>query len=1008
MPKLFLNTFLNLLIFSTLASAQQFNFQNYSVTDGLAQSQVYAMLEDSRGYIWLGTQGGGLSRFDGLEFVNFSTKDSLANNYIGALYEDQTGDLWIGTSAGLSHFNGHQFTNYQIGEKNTFVAAITADETGKLWLGTSNGLFREKKAGQFERVSDHFDKLDGQIYALHWRPNGNLWLGGDFGAVQMKKGETRISKNAKHLEISQVRTFSEAPDGTMWIGTYGLGIKEWDGEELRQRFNFQQMPLNILALFQAKSDAMWIGTEGQGIRIWHPKDNTITALKEEDGLVDNNVRCILQDSWGNTWIGTSGGGISIYSGQQFVHFTKMDGLIDDAIYAIEEDSLNGRWYLGSGNGFSIFDGKRFEHLNANGNFEDVSCKTLLLDSQQRLWIGSEGEGLARYDSSGLLTMQARQGIAGNFVRDIVEDTSGNIWLATESGITRIEMLDSAGYLFNFKNFRQKEGLPSSSILDLHLDTLQRMWFIMAENGIGCMVNDSTIFHYTTQHGLPNNNLRVLTEDANGRLWVGTSSEGIARATIYTDSIDFQGLTTKNGLTSDNIYLLLFDEKEQLWVGSEKGIDRLVLDADGNINEQQHYGLVDGFLGVETCTGAAIEDQNGNLWFGTVEGLTRYNPRQVLSNPIPPKVAITQVRLFYDPLQDTKYRHFLDNWNAIADSLVFPHHENHLGFTFTGINHSNPEKVRYQWKMDGLENEWSPLSTQTNASYPNLPPGQYTFLVRAENEDGIFNQYPATVRFEILKPFWQEWWFILSAIGAILLLIGLFFRSRLNAVRRRAKAQQERLEMEKNLLELEQKALQLQMNPHFIFNALNSIQSQIGKQDNRTAKYQLAKFSKLMRAILENSRSNKISLEQEIETLTNYLTLEQFSRGNAFDFSIETPPDLDLEDTFIPPMMVQPFVENAIVHGVSHLEEKGQIRVQFLQENRALKCVVEDNGVGRERSAKLRSQAFEYHKSTALKVTQERLDILQPDGKKRLIIEDILDAKGQVSGTRVILYLLENQ
>ncbi|MEM9022481.1 MAG: histidine kinase, partial [Bacteroidota bacterium] len=257
-----------------------------------------------------------------------------------------------------------------------------------------------------------------------------------------------------------------------------------------------------------------------------------------------------------------------------------------------------------------------------------------------------------------------------------------------------------------------------------------------------------------------------------------------------------------------------------------------------------------------------------------------------------------------------------------------------------------------------------------------------------------------VGFTILQPFWQKWWFLAAATATAALIIFLIVRVRL----RQLANERQRLQMEKGLLELEQKALRLQMNPHFIFNALNSIQGQIHKKDEKTARYFLAKFSKLMRAILENSRSAAIPLEQEVQTLENYLSLEQFSRGNTFEFAVDLSPSVDPEAIRIPPMMIQPFIENAIIHGVGHLTEQGRINVHFERQNGHLACTVTDNGIGRDRAAAINSQLDHHHKSTALVVTQERLDRLQNGNQTvhSLEIEDLKNAQGAPAGTRVLL------
>lgn len=467
--------------------------------------------------------------------------------------------------------------------------------------------------------------------------------------------------------------------------------------------------------------------------------------------------------------------------------------------------------------------------------------------------------------------------------------------------------------------------------------------------------------------------------------------------IYADTFNFKKLLVQPNLTSDNVYLLGFDQEENLYVGSEVGIDKIGLDAERNFKTIKYFGQSEGFVGIETCQNAVLCDAERNMWFGTINGLTKYNPKRERSNPIPPKILLTETRLFYEPLSQTKYKDSLTKEGVFKAGFAFPYQENNLGFEFVGINQSNPKKVRYQWQLKGFEKERSPFSTNTNATYANLPAGDYTFKVWAENEDGVICDVPAQTSFTILKPFWQEWWFVTSILGGILAIIALIFRVRINQIRARAQAERARLEMENNMLQLEQKALQLQMNPHFIFNALASIQSLISKQDHKTARYYLAKFGKLMRAILENSRSEKISLAEETELLENYLALERFSRGNSFDYNINIADNCAPEDMEIPPMLLQPFVENAIIHGVTNSDKRGMIKLHFSQPNGQLRSEIEDNGIGRERAAQIKNSFDKTHKSVSLEVTRERLEMLHP-GKRSFGVEDL------EQGTRVVLVI----
>jgi LytS/YehU family sensor histidine kinase len=320
-------------------------------------------------------------------------------------------------------------------------------------------------------------------------------------------------------------------------------------------------------------------------------------------------------------------------------------------------------------------------------------------------------------------------------------------------------------------------------------------------------------------------------------------------------------------------------------------------------------------------------------------------------------------------------------------------------------------VKYRWKLVGIDEDWSPVTSEHSIVYSNISPGKYTFLVKACNEDGVWNKRPVRISIEIAAPFWLQWWFILLEIVLGLAMLFGLFKWQTNRIRAKSEEAQRQLQMAKEMIELEQKALRLQMNPHFIFNALNSIQSQIGTGNEQEARYYLAKFSRLMRQILDNSRNSLITLEEEVQTLENYLLIEQFCNGNRFSYTITVDESLERDFIKLPPMLLQPFVENAIKHGFRFSEtenpgKRGQIEIRFAEKGNLLECSVTDNGIGCKQSAELNKSSKEtYHRSTALLVTQERLDLLDGiPGVQSLEMIDLEDETGNALGTKVIIRL----
>jgi hypothetical protein len=453
-----------------------------------------------------------------------------------------------------------------------------------------------------------------------------------------------------------------------------------------------------------------------------------------------------------------------------------------------------------------------------------------------------------------------------------------------------------------------------------------------------------------------------------------------------------------------VYLLLFDKQQNLWSGCENGIDKFFFDEQKNVTGNDHFGKNEGFLGIETCQNAAICDQNGHLWFGTLNGLTEHFPNVSSQKTSTPMVHFEKISLFYQPLQTTTFANFLLPTGGLADGLCLPHHQNNLGFDFKGIHLNSDLPMQYRWMLKGAETQWSPVTTQSAVNYAKLSPGDYVFAVQA-TIDGVHFSPSVEAPFSIEKPFWERWWFRILALALVAFSVWLVVKQREKKIKAEAEAIRSQLEMKNKMLELEQKALQLQMNPHFIFNALNSIQSLVSEKSFQEARAEINNFAQLMRSILSNSRKPFISLQEEINTLDRYLKMEQLCQKNTFTYHLHTSQNIDKEELMLPSMLLQPFVENAIIHGIAHLPHDGNIIVSFDLQQDILYCVISDNGVGRTRAAELQGAQRKGHQSTALAVTTERLAAMSKDkSKPTLLISDVLDKNEKVCGTKVEVFV----
>src|SRR6185312_980030 len=326
-----------------------------------------------------------------------------------------------------------------------------------------------------------------------------------------------------------------------------------------------------------------------------------------------------------------------------------------------------------------------------------------------------------------------------------------------------------------------------------------------------------------------------------------------------------------------------------------------------------------------------------------------------------------------------------------------HDQNFFSFEFAALNYTNPAKNQYAYKLEGVDKDWVHSGTRRTANYTAVAPGTYTFRVKGSNNEGLWNNEGTSVKIIVLPPWWKTWW--AYSLYALAILTALYFFDRF---RKKSLIEKER-ELNKET-ELEMQALRAQMNPHFIFNCLSSINRFILKNETEAASNYLTKFSRLIRTVLTNSKRPFISLEDELDMLGLYLDMEKLRFKDSFDYRIIFVNTIDAGNVFVPPLLLQPFAENAIWHGLMHKEGQGNLTIEMSIDEKILTCIITDNGIGRNKAAQIKSKSAEKQKSMGLKITKERLAYLNRDNDEEAFfkIEDVTDADGKLAGTKVIL------
>ena len=448
------------------------------------------------------------------------------------------------------------------------------------------------------------------------------------------------------------------------------------------------------------------------------------------------------------------------------------------------------------------------------------------------------------------------------------------------------------------------------------------------------------------------------------------------------------------MANNIVYNILEDNSENLWLSTNFGLSKFNKKTETFVN----YDIQDGIQSSEFNLGAACKTKDGELLFGGMNGFNIFSPEKFVENQQQPDIAITAFKVFNKPALK-QYKN--------SDTVLLSYYDNFFSFEFAALDFTNPSKIKYAYILEHFDKGWTYTGADRRfAEYTNVSPGYYVFRVKATNSQGYWAKEEVKLYLVIRNVWWRTWWFRFLIIFIVLLIVSIIVFDKLQKIRKKHMWDKQKLKFERQVFELKQKALSLQMNPHFIFNTLNSIQNFILKNNIDQAIQYMGKLSQLMRLILTDTREMYVPLINEIKILTHYLDLEKIRFNDKFEFSIIIDKTIDSEFLAVPPMLIQPFVENAVLHGIMHKKEKGKIRVAFNLLKEDIQCIVEDDGVGREVSARIKENSGLSHTSRGISIIEDRLSLFDEKNyiKDRIIIEDILDDKGDIAGTRVTVLL----
>ena len=766
-----------------ITATAQYRFDSWTADNGLPQNSVYSIVQTADGYLWF-TTFDGLVRYDGVRFYVFNKSNSkgLTTNLLTNMFAEENGTLWIGTpDNGLVRYQNGQFQTFTTADGLSYksIEKIQKDVDGSILISTADG----DVTWQNNRFTNKqlYDFRNRKTYIS---PSNTRWELTAAGLTATKDGRRKRSElpfNAAQITVNSAYNYLfyvplfEDRDGALWFSASGKLFKLKDDNLTTYTAKDGVPQSRAIVITQDHQGNIWLGTEKDGACLL--AENKMNCQTTANGLSSNYVMDIFTDRESTIWISTYEKGINRVTKQVVTPLSTADGLPDKNVYPILEDR-QGVFWIGSFTSLSNYKNGKFTNFTQKEGLIFYIVQSLLEDRDGRLWIGSIG-GVEYLENGKFTDFTEKLGIpVGNAdFWDIHQTADGVLWFATSIGVFKYEN----GTATHYKN---ADGLPSENVKAIHESSDGSIWF-GTYSGLAHL-KDGKMQSWTENEGLVGNHIRTIYEDAENTLWIGTYESGLSR---FKDG-KFTNYTTANGLFSNGVFQILEDAHGNFWMSSNQGIYRVSRRqlndfADGKISAitSTFFGKSDGMLNRE-CNGgrspAGIKASDGRLWFPTQDGVAIIDPANVEFNPLPPPVVIESVKI--DSIEQSKIQ------NPKSKIELKPN-QNNLEIHYTGLSFIKPEQVRFRYKLEGLDENWTEAANRREAFYPYLPPGTYTFRVIAANSDNVWNEQGAEIEIVVMPPFYRRPWFTILSVLLAVGIVYVLYKRRISQLTKERIAQQ---------------------------------------------------------------------------------------------------------------------------------------------------------------------------------------------------------------------------